>query len=200
MFCFLISISKCSPLDVTGIEKFLMFLYKNGAKLYNYIFWDIDPKELTWDRYYDREELGEIKSEEMGFDSLIKLLNIKYLNEFIMDIVGLPKITVTISPYNNLSYEISFSLDSKILNKKDEGVIKLLIEKLVDILEPNFLVSGIEESVLTINENNFVNSNNVYGFYASNLKSNTVTKRFQQSLLKDGTFFTNRNFFKNLNK
>ena len=200
MFYFLISISKFSPLDVMGIEKFLMFLYKNKAKVYNYIFWDINPKELTWDRYYDGEELGEIKSEEMSFDSLIKLLNIKYLNEFIMDIVGLPKITVTISPYNNLSYEISFSLDSEILNKKDEGVIKLLIEKLVDILEPNFLVSGIEESVLTINENNFVNSNNVYGFYASNSKSNTVTKRFQQSLLKDGTFFTNRNFFKNLNK
>ena len=134
----------------------------------------------------------------MNLDSLMSFLDIKYLNKFTMNINGLPQIIVTISPYDNLSYEMNFSLDSEILNKKDEKIIKFLIERLIEALEPKFLVSGIEESVLTIDENNFYNSNNVYGFCASNLNLNQEIKEFKFHKLKCGTFFTNKNFFKNL--
>ena len=81
------------------------------------------------------------------------------------------KIKVVISPYISQSYEISFSDDfDNIREKYKEDTLEFFIEKLISLFEPDYLVSGIEESVLTINEDNFYQSNNVYKFYTSNLK------------------------------
>ena len=200
MFDFFISISKFNPLNLEKIKKFFMIFNEDGIKFDNYIFWDIKSNELTWDRYYNGEELVEIKMTQVSIDSVIKLLDKKYLTEFTMNVNELPEMIVNITPCDNLSYEISFSLDSELLTEKDENMIKLLTEKLIVIFAPNFLVSGIEESVLTIDENNFDSSNNVYEFYSSDLNLKKKVKKFQLNRLKYGILFTNKEFFSNINK
>ena len=200
MFDFFISISKFNPLNLEKIKKFFMIFNEDGIKFDNYIFWDIKSNELTWDRYYNGEELVEIKMTQVSIDSVIKLLDKKNLTEFTMNVNELPEMIVNITPCDNLSYEISFSLDSELLTEKDENMIKLLTEKLIVIFAPNFLVSGIEESVLTIDENNFDSSNNVYEFYSSDLNLKKKVKKFQLNRLKYGILFTNKEFFSNINK
>ena len=200
MFDFFISISKFNSLNLEKIKKFFMIFNEDGIKFDNYIFWDIKSNELTWDRYYNGEELVEIKMTQVSIDSVIKLLDKKYLTEFTMNVNELPEMIVNITPCDNLSYEISFSLDSELLTEKDENMIKLLTEKLIVIFAPNFLVSGIEESVLTIDENNFDSSNNVYEFYSSDLNLKKKVKKFQLNRLKYGILFTNKEFFSNINK
>ena len=198
MFDFFISISKTIPLNIEMIEQFFEIFYKDGAKFNKYTFWDIGSKELTWDRYYNGEELAETEIETLDLKSLRELMVEKYLNGFNMIPNNSKTFTVVISPYNTVSYEISFSISSEDLNKSDEIFMHDMIEKIIEIFSPDLLVSGIEESVITIDENNFYQSNNIYKFYSSNLNLNIQTKKFEVEFLKNGIIFTNKEFFSNL--
>lgn len=196
MFDFYISISKKMPLNLEKLENFFRLFYKEKIMFEKFVFFDIIPDELTWKRYYEsKKELKEIEVETLDINNLIKYLNEKYLNEFTMVIDKNQKIKVVISPYVSQSYEISFSDDFENIREKcKENVLGFFIEKLISLFEPDYLVSGIEESVLTINENNFYQSNNMYKFYTSNLKVNKNHNNQKIKILKNGILFTNKEF------
>ena len=193
MFDFYISISKKMPLKSEQLERFFRLFYKEKIMFEKFVFFDIIPDELTWKRYYEsEEELKEIEVETLEIDNLIK-----YLNEFTMIIDKNQKIKVVISPYKTEHYEISFSYDfDNIREKYKESVLEIFIERLISLFEPDYLVSGIEESILTINENNFYQSNNMYKFYTSNLKvnKNGNNQKIKMKIFKNGILFTNKEF------
>ena len=198
MFDFYISISKKMPLDLEKLEAFFRLFYEKNLMFEGFVFFDIISYELTWERYYESDkELKEIEVETLNLNNLIKYLNEKYLNEFTMVINKKQKIKVVISPYDSQSYEISFSDDfDNIKEIYKENTLELFTEKLISLFEPDYLVSGIEESVLTINENNFYQSNNMYKFYTSNLKmkNDENNQKIKIKILKKGILFTNKDF------
>ena len=120
-----------------------------------------------------------------------------YLNEFKIFLNEDTKYAVKIVPYNNLSYEIEISMDEDMVIKE---YIDVFFENFMMILEPDFAVAGLEQSVLIANESNFLDEGNIYKFYTSNLNLeenlNIENNGIEVKSLKNGILFTNIEFLK----
>jgi len=164
----------------------------------NFRFYDIRSKEFTWDKLYNTSETLE---EKLIIVETIQELNKNFEEKTIAKfdmIVKKEKFEATISLINEKYYEICFSIDYENSDDNKKLFSKKLIKDIIETLNPISLVSGVEESVLTINQTNFYMSKNVYEYYTKDSKYKLpMFKRLRDidcETVNNGKLFTKNNF------